>query len=162
LTGRLCSLPFFDGSTQRQGWRGFSAALTQLSFGSFNRQFPHPQTDFDWLSRDATEVQKYIDCADGHDMTVGFWTDFLRGLLALKQESGESRAAAAAAAGGGAGGGGAGGGGRGGFRYPVLVMAGERDPCHERLAGITQICSEYDSAGHPPPKVQCTVAYCEL
>lgn len=44
----------------RIGKRGKSGLLYGLSFGSFNRQFRPVRTGFDWLSREETEVDKYI------------------------------------------------------------------------------------------------------
>ncbi|ERJ11178.1 alpha/beta hydrolase [Haloplasma contractile] len=35
--------------------------LNKLSFGSFNKRYNDCKTDFDWLSRDDSEVKKYID-----------------------------------------------------------------------------------------------------
>ena len=34
--------------------------LDKLAFGSYNRRVTNPQTPFDWLSRDAERVEKYI------------------------------------------------------------------------------------------------------
>lgn len=44
----------------RVGATGRSNLLNTLSFGSFNKQFQPARTDFDWLSRDEKEVDKYI------------------------------------------------------------------------------------------------------
>ena len=44
----------------RQGYLGKSALIEWLSFGSFNKAFKPNRTAFDWLSRDAEEVDKYI------------------------------------------------------------------------------------------------------
>ena len=37
-----------------------SKILNSLSFGQFNKQFAPNRTEFDWLSRDEKEVDKYI------------------------------------------------------------------------------------------------------
>lgn len=44
----------------RQGPRGKSALLQKLMFGEFNKRFEPARTGFDWLSRDAAEVDKYV------------------------------------------------------------------------------------------------------
>jgi alpha-beta hydrolase superfamily lysophospholipase len=44
----------------RLGPRGHSNILRQLLFGDYNKRFRPTRTDFDWLSRDAGEVDKYI------------------------------------------------------------------------------------------------------
>lgn len=67
----------------RQGARGKSALLVKMSFGAFNDAFKPARTEFDWLSRDADEVDKYIaDPRCGHKMTNQFWVDFVDGLVA--------------------------------------------------------------------------------
>ncbi|HPT83446.1 MAG TPA: alpha/beta hydrolase [Limnochordia bacterium] len=58
-----------------------SPLLDTLSFGAFNRGIKNPRTKFDWLSRDAAEVQKYMDdpfC--GMVCSCGFFFDLLTGL----------------------------------------------------------------------------------
>lgn len=65
----------------RQGSTGRSALMDFLSFGSFNKAFKPNRTDFDWLSRDPIEVDKYInDPLCGFRGTNQFWIDFLGGL----------------------------------------------------------------------------------
>ncbi len=44
----------------RIGGKGISKILYKLSFGGFNKQFQPARTDFDWLSRDNAEVDRYI------------------------------------------------------------------------------------------------------
>lgn len=58
-----------------------SEKLNKLSFGSFNNSFKPNKTEFDWLSRDEKEVDKYInDPYCGGVFTAGFFYDFLTGL----------------------------------------------------------------------------------
>jgi alpha-beta hydrolase superfamily lysophospholipase len=65
----------------RQGPTGRSALLDFLSFGSFNKAFKPNRTNFDWLSRDPAEVDKYInDPLCGFRCTNQYWLDFLGGL----------------------------------------------------------------------------------
>ena len=40
-----------------------SKILDRIIFGGNNKKFKNPKTDFDWLSRDDKEVQKYIEQA---------------------------------------------------------------------------------------------------
>ena len=44
----------------RLGPRGKSPLLAQMFFGAFNKKFAPNRTDFDWLSRDPAEVDKYV------------------------------------------------------------------------------------------------------
>ncbi|OEC37276.1 Lysophospholipase, alpha-beta hydrolase superfamily [Pseudomonas cuatrocienegasensis] len=65
----------------RQGPLGRSALLAWLSFGSFNRAFTPARTAYDWLSRDADEVDRYIaDPLCGARCTNQLWLDLLAGL----------------------------------------------------------------------------------
>ena len=53
-----------------------SRLLPRLTFQAWGRQVPGHATPFDWLSRDAAEVRKYIDdplC--GWDASVSLWQD---------------------------------------------------------------------------------------
>jgi alpha-beta hydrolase superfamily lysophospholipase len=53
-----------------------SRLLPRLTFQAWGRQVPGHATPFDWLSRDAEEVKKYIDdpfC--GWDASVSMWRD---------------------------------------------------------------------------------------
>jgi alpha-beta hydrolase superfamily lysophospholipase len=59
-----------------------SNLLNTLSFGAFNNAFKPNRTDFDWLSRDNEEVDKYInDPWCGFVCTAGFFFDLAKGLL---------------------------------------------------------------------------------
>ena len=56
-----------------------SRALPKLTFQSWAKQVPERRTEFDWLSRDAVEVDKYIaDPLCGWDASVGMWQDVFR------------------------------------------------------------------------------------
>ncbi len=55
-----------------------SAILNSLSFGGFNKKFAPTRTEYDWLSRDDAEVDKYIeDPCCGAVCTAGFFYDML-------------------------------------------------------------------------------------
>lgn len=65
-----------------------SAFLTNLSFGKFNDAFKPNRTDFDWLSRDTHEVDKYIDdpfC--GGIFSAQFFYDMLTAVKLMHQPS---------------------------------------------------------------------------
>jgi alpha-beta hydrolase superfamily lysophospholipase len=69
---------------RRLGKRGRSTLLAALSFDDFNKRFAPTRSEFDWLSRDDREVDKYID-----DPLCGFfcstesWVDLLDALGGL-------------------------------------------------------------------------------
>ncbi len=90
----------------RMGKRGKSALLTALSFGSFNRGF-EGRTQYDWLSRDPIEVDKYVaDPKCGFMVTTQLWVELLEALETLGKTS-WARVAP---------------------ETPVLVFSGDRDP----------------------------------
>ena len=71
----------------RRGRKNRSKRMDRLSFGSFNNSFKPNRTDFDWLSRDKSAVDKYVDdpyC--GEIFTAGFFYDFLRGIKNLMKK----------------------------------------------------------------------------
>lgn len=60
--------------------------INKLSFGSYNKFFKPNRTSFDWLTRDETIVDKYInDDLCGFVCTNRFYYDFFNGLLELSK-----------------------------------------------------------------------------
>src|SRR3546814_659485 len=103
----------------RHGGRGVSLLLHNLSFGAFNKRFAPARTEFDWLSRDAAEVDKYIaDPLCGFPITVQAWIDFLDGLEAMARPENQARIPKA---------------------MPVLVIAGSLDPVSGGTRGLRQL-----------------------
>ena len=53
-----------------------SALLPKLTFGTWGKSIADRRTDFDWLSRDPAQVDKYIaDPLCGFDASVSLWLD---------------------------------------------------------------------------------------
>ncbi|MGM0877200.1 MAG: alpha/beta hydrolase [Bacillota bacterium] len=66
---------------RKLGSRTESPLMKKLTFGSYNKKFTDVETEYDWLTRDRTEVQKYIeDPYCGYIATAGFYYDLLTGL----------------------------------------------------------------------------------
>jgi alpha-beta hydrolase superfamily lysophospholipase len=56
-----------------------SRMLPRLTFQAWAKQIPDRRTAFDWLSRDAAEVDKYVaDPLCGWDASVSMWRDLFR------------------------------------------------------------------------------------
>lgn len=111
----------------RIGIRGKSALLDKLGFGNFNRPFAPARTEFDWLSRDAAEVDAYIaDPLCGGPYSCGLWMDVLGGLRAIASDVALQ-----------------------GIRseLPVLLTGGSDDPVGGER-GITELAMHYARSGH--------------
>lgn len=71
----------------RLGVLGKSALLNKMGFGDFNTPYEPARTEFDWLSRDAAEVDKYIeDPLCGGPYTCGLWLALMGGLKSIASE----------------------------------------------------------------------------
>ena len=107
--------------------RGSPARLMNtLSFGKFNDAFKPNRTEFDWLSRDPAEVDKYIaDTNCGQLASNRLWYDLLGGLLEISADSAISRLTK---------------------ELPVLICGGEKDPVGGK-SGMTRLHEAYVAAG---------------
>jgi len=108
----------------RVGAHGKSPLLQRLVFGAFNKPFRPARTPFDWLSRDPTEVDKYIaDPLCGFDSQVQLFIDILRALPALSRPSRQACIPKT---------------------LPIYIFRGSRDPVGDN---IDQLLTAYRAAG---------------
>jgi len=111
----------------RKGRRGKSPLLNTLSFGGFNKAFTPNRTDFDWLSRDAAEVDAYIaDPYCGGVFTAGFFSDLLEGLAFINSPEGIRRIPK---------------------NLPIFFISGASDPVGKNTRGVRQVMDTYKAAG---------------
>ena len=111
----------------RLGPRSTSKVLQTLSFGSYNNAFKPTRTEFDWLSRDPDEVDKYVaDPLCGFDTTVQGWIDLLGGLLAIRNEARQRQIP------------------RG---LPIYLLAGTLDPVGANGQGPKQLAERLQQIG---------------
>jgi len=102
----------------RLGRHGRSKLLTDLSFGPFNKRFAPNRTAFDWLSRDAAEVDAYVsDPLCGFLCTSQFWIDLLDALPPLAKEKNRDRVPEA---------------------LPLLIFSGDEDPVGVNLSELVK------------------------
>jgi len=96
-------------------------------FGTYNRQFAPNRTDFDWLSRDSSEVDKFIaDPLTKTPLTARSWVDFLEGkkhLGTATQVKSIPRA------------------------LPIYIIGGTRDPVGENSRGLQRLLEAYRKGG---------------
>jgi alpha-beta hydrolase superfamily lysophospholipase len=112
---------------RRLGERGRSKVLHAVSFGSWNRAFGPTRTDFDWLSRDPAEVDKYVsDPRCGFICTTSLWVDLLDELVEIHRPANQARIPK---------------------DLPVYLFCGSRDPVGENTKSVEQLIAAYRSAG---------------
>lgn len=123
IAGRLIA----RAEAWRIGLRGKSPLLDKLGFGDFNRPFTPARTPYDWLSRDESEVDRYInDPLCGGPYTCGLWLDLLGGLTEIASDVALSRVRP---------------------DMPLLITAGSDDPVGGDK-GITKLALHYAQSGH--------------
>ena len=111
----------------RQGKKGRSSLLQKLSFGSYNNDFKPTRTDFDWLSKDPKEVDKYVeDPRCGFAVTNQLWVELLDVLPEIHSAHRLANVTKS---------------------LPIYVFAGDKDPVGRQGAGVRQLVDRLRSAG---------------
>lgn len=95
--------------------------------GGPNSVYANPRTDYDWLSRDAAEVDRYI--ADPF-CGIQFTPDSAASFAALREREPTREALAAVKAG-----------------LPVYVFVGDEDPINQKLERLIPLVDAYRAAG---------------
>jgi len=110
-----------------KGARGKTMLMHNMSFGSFNKAFRPNRTDFDWLSRDNEEVDKYInDPFCGGVFTAGFYRDLMAGLEEIGCMDNIDKIRK---------------------DLPILLFAGDMDPVGNKGKAVKQVHDMYQKAG---------------
>lgn len=61
-----------------------SPFMNTMAFGAYNKAFPNPRTDFDWLSRDEEQVDRYIaDPLCGGICSISFYQNLTCGMAQM-------------------------------------------------------------------------------
>ncbi len=109
-----------------RGRRATSKTLNFLTFGSFNKPFRPARTDFDWLSRDPAEVDRYVaDPRCGEIFTAGFFADLLHGVNGLPKLADKVPT-----------------------DLPLLIISGDQDPVGGTQGdGVREVANDYTAAG---------------
>ena len=109
------------------GRKAKSEIMTKLSFGAFNNAFKPNRTDFDWLSRDNAEVDKYInDPLCGTVFTAGFFCDMLGGLDFINNKENIGKIPK---------------------NLPIYLFSGAKDPVGGNTKGVNQVYNSLKNAG---------------
>lgn len=116
-----------NAQARLRGARHPSGLMNTLTFGQYNSAFKPNRTDFDWLSRDPAEVDKYIaDPQCGNVCTAGFYADLIGGLQ-------QANSAAELAK----------------IRrdLPILLISGTKDPVAGDGKGVEKVAAALRTAG---------------
>ena len=109
------------------GKKAKSNIMNKLSFGAFNGAFKPNRTDYDWLSRDNDEVDKYIkDPWCGAVFTAGFFCDMLGGLNYINKKENIAKIPRS---------------------LPIYIFSGAKDPVGANTKGVTQVYNSLKDAG---------------
>ena len=119
---------------KKNGPTARSPKLNGLAFGSYNKKFNPKRTDFDWLSRDHAEVDKYIaDPYCGQICTCEFYYDFMDGLVTLSKKENVKKIPA---------------------DLPVLIVSGDMDPVGDYGKGVKKLYETYCENGMKDVKMK--------
>ncbi|OAK73542.1 alpha/beta hydrolase [Lederbergia galactosidilytica] len=113
---------------RKRGGTAPSPFLNRLTFGSYNKKIPHPQTEFDWLTRDTSKVKEYIeDPFCGFICSNGFFYDLFVGLEKIHDDQQIRKVPSG---------------------FPVLLISGENDPVGgKNLTGVYKVVKQWEDNG---------------
>jgi alpha-beta hydrolase superfamily lysophospholipase len=109
------------------GKKAKSNIMNKLSFGAFNDAFKPNRTNYDWLSRDNAEVDKYIsDPWCGAVCTAGFFCDLLGGVVYINKKENIAKIPKS---------------------LPIYIYSGAKDPVGGNTKGVSQVYNTLKDAG---------------
>jgi len=125
--GQLIIGHWLAGLVRLAGRRKKSPLLNKMGFGDFNKRFAPNRTEFDWLSRDDAEVDKYVnDRLCGAPSTSQLWYDLTGGLIEISTAKSLRKVPA---------------------DLPILITGGSDDPVGGRV-GMQRLADAYRKCGH--------------
>lgn len=109
------------------GAMGDGAKLDSLAFGTYLSKIENPRTKFDWLSRDAEQVDKYIaDPLCGFVGKIGLYRDMMQGIKFITNEKNIAQM---------------------NKEKPVYFMSGDGDPVGDYGKGVERAYKAFCNAG---------------
>ena len=104
-----------------------SPVVMQLAFGAYNKRFAPNRTDFDWLSLDGGNVDRYLaDPLCGGDPTVGLFREMLSGIAFISKQANLKKM---------------------NLNTPVLFISGAEDPVGDCSKGVERAAASFRRAG---------------
>ena len=109
------------------GPRKVGEKLNAIAFGAYNNGFENPRTEFDWLSRDEAQVDKYIaDPLCGFVATVSLFRDMMGGIKFITDQKNINTMSRT---------------------QPVYFMSGDCDPVGDNGKGVERAYKAFCDAG---------------
>lgn len=109
------------------GVMGDGAKLDSLAFGTYLSKIENPRTKFDWLSRDAEQVDKYIaDPLCGFVGKIGLYRDMMQGIKFITDKKNIAQM---------------------NKEKPVYFMSGDGDPVGDYGNGVERAYKAFCDAG---------------
>lgn len=110
-----------------KGGHHYSSFLNNLAFGSYNKIYENPRTDYDWLSANEENVDKYIaDPLCGFVPSAGLFSDMMVGVDFITTKSNLSYMKK---------------------DTPIYFMSGTMDPVGECGKGVEKAYKNFKKAG---------------
>ena len=110
----------------RVGRRKPSPVMQKLTFDDYNKAFAPNRTEFDWLSRDPAEVDKYVaDPLCGFAVSTQVWIDMLAALDRISNPRNVAKVPKG---------------------MPLYLFAGDRDPVGDAGKGVKRLRDAYKRA----------------
>lgn len=110
----------------RVGKRKSSPVMQKLTFEDYNKAFAPNRTEFDWLSRDTDEVDKYVaDPLCGFAVSTQVWIDMLAALDRISNPANVAKVPKG---------------------MPIYLFAGNRDPVGDYGKGVKRLYEAYKRA----------------
>lgn len=101
--------------------------MNTMAFGSYNKAFPNARTDFDWLSRDTQQVDKYIaDPLCGGICSVSFYKNLTCGMARMGKSERIQKVSK---------------------DLPVYIQGGSMDPVSAMGKGLYALRDQYTALG---------------
>ena len=104
-----------------------SPFMNNMAFGAYNKAFPDRRTDFDWLSRDEAQVDKYIaDPLCGGICSVSFYKNLTCGMAQMGKPEHTCNVSK---------------------DLPVYIQGGSMDPVSDMGKGLYALRDQYTELG---------------
>lgn len=120
-------LALAEAAVKTSGSRTIGEKLNAVAFGSYNKGYKDVRTDYDWISSDPDEVDRYIadpDC--GAVATVGLFRDMMSGIKLITDSANIAKM---------------------NKELPVLFISGWADPVGEHGKGVKRAYKAFCDAG---------------